>query len=375
MSGLYVHIPFCLSKCAYCAFTSYPVKNFKPADYLKALHLEIDLWSGKYNEEHFSSIFIGGGTPTILSENNLTELFAKIRTRFSISPDAEITIETNPNTIDKGKASILRKLGVTRLSIGIQSFDDHTLKLINRTHTSQEGREAIKAARQAGFDNINLDLIYGLPEQTPDKWRETLKEALALEPDHLAAYQLSLDPGSKFSEHVNKGELQLPDEEQEAQMHEDTRHIIVHSSLEHYEISNYAKPGKRCRQNLLYWHNEEYLGIGAGAVSYISGSRTGNTTDPAIYEQKLQAGELPVHESETLDREGSFRETVIMGLRLIEGVDLGRLADRYGIDTRKYYGQTLKKLLADKLVEIENDHLRLTTKSLPFANQVLSELV
>ena len=375
MSGLYIHIPFCLSKCAYCAFVSYPVKNFDPASYLKALYLEIDFQSGKYNGEHFSSIFIGGGTPTILSNKDLTELFAKIRTRFSISPDAEITIETNPNTIDKVNASTLRKLGVNRLSIGIQSLNDHTLKLINRTHTADEGRAAVEIARDAGFDNINLDLIYGLPEQDPSQWTETLEEALSLKPEHLAAYQLSIDQGSKFADQVENREIKLPDEFQEAEMHEDTARIMAPSSLEQYEISNYAKPGKRCRHNLLYWHNEEYLGLGAGAVTFRSGSRTSNTPDPILYEERLLAGKLPAQESENLPSEAAFRETVIMGLRLIEGVDLDRLAERYNIDARKYYGATLDKLLAGNLVEINNNRLRLTGTALPFANQVLSELV
>ena len=375
MLGLYIHIPFCLAKCAYCAFVSYPVKNFDPDSYVKALYREIDFWSERCAGEQFSSIFIGGGTPTILPDDDLTGILARLHNKFQISTEAEISVETNPNTIDKGKAVTLRKAGVNRLSIGIQPFDDRTLQLINRTHTSKEGRDAVKIARQAGFDNINLDLIYGLPEQDPANWRKTLKEALALEPEHLAAYQLSIDPGSTFARQAEKGELQLPDEEQEAEMHDDTARIMAASDLNRYEISNYALPGKLCRHNLIYWHNEEYLGFGAGAVSFRSGLRIRNTPDPVLYEKRLQSGEPPWLDSEALPRETSFRETVIMGLRLIEGIDLGRLKERFGIDTLEYYGETMERLLEDKLVEITNNRLKLTATALPVANQVLSKLV
>lgn len=375
LPGIYLHIPFCLSKCAYCAFVSYPLHNFAPDIYLAALYREIDFWSARCADEQFASIFIGGGTPTILPNDDLATLLTRLQEKFTISAGAEITIETNPNTIDQQKAATLRQAGVNRLSIGIQSLDDRTLHLINRTHTAEEGRRALQIARRAGFDNINLDLIFGLPEQTIGQWRTTLEEAITLDPEHLAIYQLSIDPGARFAEQVAKGELQLPDEDQEAEMYEDTVRIIAHSSYQRYEISNYAKPGKHCRHNLLYWQNESYLGLGAGAVSFRSGLRIRNTPDPTLYGQRLQGGEPPWLESESLPREVSFRETVIMGLRLLEGVDLDLLTERFGIDAREYYGETLEKLLDNKLVEIVNDRLKLTAAALPVANQVLSELV
>jgi oxygen-independent coproporphyrinogen-3 oxidase len=375
IKGLYIHIPFCLAKCAYCAFTSFPVKNFNPAAYLTALYREIDFWSARTEAEEFGSIFIGGGTPTILATDDLSRLLEVVRKRFVISRNAEISMETNPNTVDPAKLAALRKYGVNRLSIGIQSLNDQTLGRINRSHTAAEGREAVAMARAAGFNNLNLDLIYGLPGQTPAEWQNTLTECLALRPDHLAVYQLSVDSGSRFAEMVAQGKLQLPDDEQVADMAENTLEIIRGSDLERYEISNYARPGYHCRHNLIYWHNGTYLGLGAGAVSNWSGLRIRNTPDPNLYATRLSNGEPPWLETESLPREASFRETVIMGLRLTAGLDFASLQERFNLDPEKYYGKILPQLAAKEMIAIKANGMRLTEAALPFANQVLAELV
>lgn len=375
-NGLYIHIPFCRSKCGYCAFNSYPIAaGHDPARYLAALYREVDFWSGRARDDEFGSIFIGGGTPTILTPHELTGLLAILRKKFAIEEDAEITIETNPNTVNPAKLTELRNCGVNRLSIGIQSFCDRTLHLINRTHTGAEGREAVRLARQAGFANLNLDLIYGLPGQTPATWQATLEEGLSLNPDHLAAYQLSIDPGSGFAEQVAQGKLHLPDEDETASMAEQTLAIITNAGLDRYEISNYARPGHYCRHNLIYWHNGSYLGLGAGAVSNWAGLRLLNVADPTLYAKRLEKGEPPWQEAEALAREPSFRETVIMGLRLIEGLRLTDLQERFGIDPVEYYGDTLHKLVKRGLVQVTADRISLTEAALPFANQVLTELV
>ncbi len=374
-TGLYIHIPFCLSKCGYCAFNSYPVAAYDPPLYLAALYREIEFWSGRAGDELFDSLFIGGGTPTILLTGELTGLLTLLRKKFVIGEDAEITVETNPNTVDPGKLRELRQFGVNRLSIGIQSFCDSTLQLINRSHSGADGRNAIAMAREAGFANLNLDLIYGLPGQTPASWRETLEEALNLNPEHLAAYQLSIDPGSRFAEQVEGGGLRLPDEEATATMAEQTLAIVSSAGLERYEISNYARLGSRSRHNLIYWHNGSYLGLGAGAVSNWSGLRIRNLADPNHYAKRLLNREPPWQEGEALAREPSFRETVIMGLRLLEGLDLPGLQKRFGIDPEEYYGETLRKLVKRKLLSSKDGRIRLTEAALPFANQVLAELV
>jgi oxygen-independent coproporphyrinogen-3 oxidase len=374
-NGLYIHIPFCRSKCGYCAFNSYPVKIYNPVSYLTALYREINFWSNRTKKDKFGSLFIGGGTPTILPARELTELLTLLRERFAIGEDAEITIETNPNTVDLAKLTELRGCGVNRLSIGIQSFRDRTLGLINRTHTAAEGREAIALARKAGFANLNLDLIYGLPGQTPATWQETLEEALVLAPDHLAAYQLSIDAGSGFAEQAAQGKLHLPDEEQTAEMAERILALAPAAGLERYEISNFARPGQRCRHNLIYWQNGSYLGLGAGAVSNWAGLRIRNVAPPELYAKRLRGGELPWLDAEALEREASFRETVIMGLRLIEGLDLPSLTKRFEISADEYYGETLRKLVKRNLLIIKGERLCLTETALPFANQVLAELV
>ncbi|MEN8135407.1 MAG: radical SAM family heme chaperone HemW [Thermodesulfobacteriota bacterium] len=375
MNGLYVHIPFCRSKCGYCAFVSFPIKNSAPGSYLTALYKEIDFWSKRVQDDKFGSLFIGGGTPTILSTAELTELLTVLKDKFAFSATAEITIESNPNTVDLAKLTELRKNGVNRLSIGIQSFSDQTLRLIERSHTVAEGIEAAYLARQAGFENLNLDLIYGLPGQTIAEWQDTLGEALALKPDHLSAYQLSIDRGSRFAEKVEQGNLQLPDDDQVAIMAEDTLAIMSSTPLERYEISNYARPGHRCRHNLIYWHNGSYLGLGAGAVANWSGLRIRNTPNPKLYAKRLLNSETAWLETEALPREASFRETVVMGLRLPKGIDLNSLQERFDLDPEEYYGEILQTLTRRKMIEIVAGRLRLTEAALPFANQALGELV
>jgi len=376
-AGIYVHIPFCLSKCGYCAFASYPMAGHDPQAYLAALSREISFYREQAwcQERVFSSLFLGGGTPTILSAKQLTRLMAYLRESFAFSGDAEISVESNPNTVDAEKLAALAAAGVNRLSIGIQSFDDSTLQRIDRTHTGAEGERAVTLARQAGFTNLSLDLIYGLPGQTPAAWRQTLERAVALHPEHLSAYQLSIDPGSRFAELAATGRLALPYEESEAEMAEETINYLAGVGFERYEISNYARPGQQCRHNLNYWRNGSWLGVGAAAVGSLSGLRLRNTADPERYRQCWENGLPAWVEAEGLDRERSFRETVIMGLRLLEGVNLAELENRFGINARQHYGQTVANLITQGLLELTGEQLRLTARALPVANQVLAELV
>lgn len=376
-AGIYIHIPFCRSKCGYCAFASYPLAGYDPEAYLGALYREIAF----YREQAwcrgriFDSLFLGGGTPTILGGAQLTGLLDALRASFIVSPDAEISVESNPNTVDAAKLAALATAGVNRLSLGIQTFDDPTLRRIDRTHSAAEGEGAVNLARQAGFTNLSLDLIYGLPGQSPPAWRETLARAVALTPEHLSVYQLSIESGSRFAELATAGKLTLPDEASETEMAEETVIHLSRAGFERYEISNYARPGYRCRHNLNYWHNRSWLGLGAGAVGALAGLRLRNSADPRHYQQCWEGGQPAWVEAEGLDRERSFRETVIMGLRLIEGLDLTELGDRFGIDLREYYGQTLARLVTKGLLELTDTRLRLTAQALPVANQVLVELV
>lgn len=376
-AGIYVHIPFCRSKCGYCAFASWPVAEHDPERYLAALTREIDFyrqqeWCGGLV---FHSLFLGGGTPTILSADQLARLLTDLRASFTFSSDAEISVETNPNTVDAAKFDAMAAAGVNRLSIGIQSFEDNTLQRIDRTHTAAEGEQAVTLAREAGFSNLSLDLIYGLPGQTPLEWRQTLARAVALHPEHLSAYQLSLDPGSRFAELAATGQLTLPGEASEVAMAEETVGYLTQAGFKRYEISNYARPGHQCRHNLNYWRNGSWLGLGAAAVGSLEGLRLRNVADPERYQQCWETGPSAWVEAEGLDRERAFRETVIMGLRLLEGLDLAELQNRFGIEPRQYYGETMTKLLSRGLLELTDYRLRLSAGSLPVANQVLAELV
>ena len=279
--GLYLHIPFCKSRCAYCSFNSYACQS-PPAAYLAALSSQIRRWADQQwcRERSFATLFIGGGTPTIYDGSELAALVDLCRTSFNFTEDAEITVEANPNTVSEQALAELRRAGVNRLSLGVQAFSDRLLAGLGRSHTMAEADAAIKAARRAGFTNINLDLMYGLPGQSAANWQDSLVQALAHAPEHLACYELTIEEGTPFARLVDKGELILPDEEEALTMAECTHVLLAQAGLQRYEISNYAAPGRECRHNLNYWQNGAYLGLGAGAVSCLSGFRFSTVQEP-----------------------------------------------------------------------------------------------
>lgn len=377
-AGLYLHVPFCRKKCSYCSFYSFAPRAEEVRAYIVALGQQIRQLSRDpaVRALSFATVFFGGGTPSILPVAALAALLADCRKVFSIKGEApEISIEVNPGTIDGAGLQHLRRAGFNRLSIGVQSFDDRELRQLGRIHDRSEALATVAAARAAGFDNLSLDLMYGLPGQGLRGWQETLDQALTLAPEHLSLYELTPEEGTVLFRQLEQGQLTLADEEMVLAMMAATELTIGPSPLERYEISNFARAGRQCRHNLIYWHNGQYLGLGPGAVSAFAGQRRATVADLGEYCRRVATGQPVWAEVEQLDRETGFRETVIMGLRLLAGVSVARLRRRFGIDLPTYYGPILAPLLDQGLVTLAAGRLALTARGLPLANRVMAQLV
>ncbi|KJS00076.1 MAG: hypothetical protein VR65_14300 [Desulfobulbaceae bacterium BRH_c16a] len=375
MTALYLHIPFCRTKCHYCSFSSRAGCSELYTPYIHALKKELTQVAGMGPHPPLQSLFIGGGTPSILPCSLLTGIVDHCREQFAMMPDIEISVETNPGTVDERYLQALYRAGVNRLSLGVQSFADPELKILGRSHTAEEAAGAFQAARNAGFTNVNLDLMCGLPGQTPLSWKKSLDLALSLQPEHLSVYQLSIEPGTQFADLLKNKKMELPEEEDILLMDRQTQRGCLAAGMQHYEISNYCLAGYECRHNVNYWLNEDYLACGVAAVSFRKGVREKRITDAREYIRRMDAGISVVEERECLSAEASFRETMIMGLRLIRGVCRETLVQRYGRDPVQYYGPVLDKLVHLGLVELTDTHLRLTGTGRPLANQVMAELV
>ncbi len=323
------------------------------------------------------TIFFGGGTPTMLPADILADLLASCLNVFSHDETngLEISIEANPATTDVHGLRILRRAGFNRLSIGVQSFNDRELQLLGRPHNASDARRIFHNARQAGFTNINLDLMYGLPGQQVSHWRDTLEQALILEPEHLSLYELTVEEDTPFGVQKARGLLQLPGEEKVLAMLEATQTMTRQAGFIRYEISNYARPGFECGHNINYWQNRSYIGLGPGAVGFLDNTRYTAVKDMEQFAQQMSAERSAWLEKESLTHEKRFRETVIMGLRMITGVSRGELRKRFGIDPVSYYGTTLDRLVKQDLLHCKSDQLRLTDQGLLLADTVMAELV
>jgi len=375
-AGLYLHVPFCRRKCPYCSFFSFAPSAGDVQRFLEAVRLQMRRLAAAPERAPlaFATVFFGGGTPSLVPVAALAGLLADCHQLFSFLPaEPEITIEVNPGTIDARGLAQLRRAGFNRISIGVQSLDDTELGLLGRIHTAGEALAVIAAARAAGFDNLSFDLMYGLPGQTVSSWQATLDRALALAPVHLSMYELTVEQGTPFAGQQNPWTLPAEDEVLAMMAAIDT--AVGHSGLVRYEISNYAVPGRECRHNLNYWHNGFYLGFGPGAVSACGGERRTAVADLPAFCERLRTGRPVWDEVERLDREAAFRETVIMGLRLLAGVSIPALKQRFDLDLPAYYGPTLKRLLAQGLLALQGERLALSREGLPLANRVMAELV
>lgn len=364
--ALYIHVPFCARKCYYCDFASEPYFPHETEQYLCALKREAQIYltSWSHNQE-VPSIYIGGGTPTVLAPKELEKLL-EIVSSFPRTADAEWTVEANPGTLSEDKLRLLRVFGVNRLSLGVQSFDDNLLRFLGRIHNSAEARWAWQQARRAGFDNLNLDLIYAVPGQSLLLWRQTLKEVLALDPEHVSTYGLMIEEGTEFA---RRG-LSPCSEEAYLAQYQEARAVLGGAGFEHYEISNFARPGARCQHNLVYWHNESYLGLGPAATSYLNGERRTNVKNVTSYVRLLKKGCLPTTTREQATPELAQTETVILALRLKEGLSRLRFRHRFGQDVYDVYPEVINRLIRYNLVEMDKNSLRLTPRGLLLANQV-----
>ena len=364
---LYIHIPFCIRKCAYCDFLSYPYEHDLAERYTRALCRELEMKKNFATE--LKAVFVGGGTPAILPETCLEQLFSVIREQYRISADAEVTVETNPGTVTAEKADVLLSLGVNRVSLGVQSFSDDELKVLGRVHTAGEAARSAEMLLRAGVKNLSLDLMYGIPGQTIGTWKDSLSTAISLSPQHISAYELSTERGTRFTMLVDAGFLDMQDEEDILLMSSLAIDTLAAAGFEHYEISNYALSGFRCIHNMNYWDRGEYLAAGAGAHGFLDGCRTKNTDSLSDYIAKLDDHVIPEIDSVPLSRAEKIREFIMLGLRQREGIRLID-ADNLNLDITT----AAKQLIEDAFTEISTDRLRLTRKGLAVANTVIIRL-
>ena len=388
--ALYIHIPFCETKCPYCDFNTYAgIETLIPA-YIDALVEEIRMWADALGATDVGTIFFGGGTPSYLPQEHVQRLLDTVRSTFAITRNAEITLESNPGDITPERLAAWKDSGINRLSIGVQSLDDGLLSLLGRRHTAREALDAFHLAQTAGFDNINLDLMYGLPHQTLAQWRRTLEDTLTLGPQHLSLYCLTLEEGTPMAASVQQGKLPTPDPDLAADMYELAEQQVDPAGYHHYEISNWTLPKRECRHNLTYWRNQPYLGVGPGAHSYLGGHRLANLRSPRKYIQRVhrQANSAaapqdlqamlrsgPVDTVEAVDKRLEMGETMMLGLRLAEGITREGFHTRFGHQMTVVYGGAIAGLEEVGLLQWEGSHLLLTPRGRLLGNEVFQRFL
>ncbi len=373
--GLYLHIPYCLHKCGYCDFNSHNINEAEMESYVRALLAEMEHYAPAAADRRVGTIFFGGGTPTTLPFTDLARILKACHQHFKVDPEAEITCEANPATIPQSDLKELREAGFNRLSIGVQSFDPAELERLERVHSVDEVYLTVERARTAGFDNLSLDLMFGLPGQTVERWQDNLKRALGLNPEHLSAYNLTIEPDTVFYKQQAQGHLVMPPDDFQRELFEITIDTLTGAGYEHYEISNYAKPAKQCRHNLNYWVNGEYLGLGAGASSTFNGERFKNVNLPARYIAQINETQTAVESRETPDRRQRMGEAVMLGLRLRDGLRLAAFEQQFSLSFHEAFGDTLARLAGMGLLEINSDRAVLTREGLFLADSVIVEFI
>lgn len=380
--GVYVHIPFCAHVCPYCDFNTYANQSSRIPGYLEALNREFDLWSPSFSGRQASSVFVGGGTPSLLDPWQIGAIVATARAAFDITNDAEVTIEANPNDVTEPYCAGLLEAGVNRLSIGAQTLDKRGLRVLGRLHEASHVSTAVASARAAGFANLSLDFIYGWPEQTLDRWRDDLDRVLGgdvggTRPDHLSLYGLIVEPGTPMADAVQRGILAPVDDDLSADFLELAMATLADAGWLHYEISNWSATAARMsRHNISYWRNGDYAGIGAGAHGHLANERTMNQPSPRRYIDMLAAGRSPATNVEKLDERTAMGETMMLGLRLLaDGVSTAAFAARHGIALSEQFGTQLERLESLDMIATTADRVRLTRRGAMLANSVCAEFL
>ena len=367
---IYIHIPFCIRKCDYCDFLSGPSGPKEQADYVQALLREIQAVE-EGEGRSVSSIFIGGGTPSVLDERLLGDILKEIRNRFKMEEDAEITIEVNPGTANIGKLQAYREMGINRLSIGLQSPEDRELKILGRIHNYGQFLETYQEARIVGFDNINIDLMSAIPDQTYEGWVKNLRTVAELEPEHISAYSLIVEEGTPFAAR----KLNLPDEDTEYNMYEATAQILKEYGFEQYEISNYARKGRECRHNVGYWTRQDYLGFGLGASSLYGKERFANTADMKKYLENSRNLEKIREKEPSLTREDEMAEFMFLGLRMIRGIVKSDFQENFGCTIESVYEEVLEKYESMGLLLEQDGRIFLSRDGIHVSNSIMAEFL
>lgn len=375
--GLYIHIPFCVRKCKYCGFLSFDNcgEDIK-GRYVNALFSEIKMQAERFRDYAVDTIFVGGGTPTAIPAENLAQIIKCVKENFNVTANAEITTESNPGTMTAEMLKTYRNAGINRLSIGVQSLDDKVLSALGRIHTADEFKNTYFSARRAGFDNINIDLMFAVPLLTEKIWEDTLKEAIELAPEHISFYSLQLEEGTEFYRMYKEGTLTLADDETDRRMYHNAVKMLKEAGYHHYEISNAARPGFESRHNMKYWMFCEYLGLGLGASSFAGGKRFTNTSSMSDYIAENNNFLLPQDTTAENTEADDVFEYIFTGLRMTSGIDLAHFKSRFGKTIEEYYPDKtayINRMIADGFMFRENGHLGLTLAGIDISNGIMSE--
>ncbi|AQS09000.1 oxygen-independent coproporphyrinogen-III oxidase-like protein YqeR [Clostridium saccharobutylicum] len=369
--SLYIHIPFCKQKCLYCDFPSYAGKEILIDEYIESLNKEI-LQKGK--DYIISSIFIGGGTPSYLNDDNLNKLLSTLN-KLNLKDDLEFTVECNPGTLNASNLEIMKKYNVNRLSMGLQSTKDNILKNIGRVHNYEQFKENYFLARKIGFRNINVDLMFGLPDQTVNEWKESLEEIVKLNPEHISAYSLIIEEGTCFYNLYEKDKLKLPSEDEERLMYSYTKKILNNHGYHQYEISNFSKAGNECFHNKAYWKCNEYLGLGVSASSFIDKKRIKNIDNIREYIKRINNNESVEDEIHVNDMKDDIEEFMFMGLRMIEGISINYFKERFNKNIYEVYKEVIEKNINEGLLIYDSGKLYLSSKGIELSNYVMSDFI